>query len=191
MRVPVEGKLFPKEISMRLNAGFALSLSIACASLAGPAAAQLVGTYNGLTADGHNIGFHVVSKGGQLKISDISIGFTAQCAQTGTEYSNNYGIYSLQHAGIKDGKAMVKFVDPQFTTTNRIEFNGNDAQGTTDFRIALLVAAKKATQAQFCISERQAFTATFQGARGAVTGPRDGAPVVLPGQGFVRRLATR
>jgi len=162
---------------------FGLFLSALCAvGIAFPAAAQEAGTYSGLTADGNPISFSLGSdpNTGKLELTSLNVTFKAQCPATGTSITKGYYIGLATGTDVRKGKvSYVYSADPQVYISTAIDFpNKTTATGSTGSRIALLIPGTPPSKAQLCVSQRQAFQATFQTAGAAPESIFDSTPTV-------------
>jgi hypothetical protein len=162
---------------------FGVFLSAICAvGIAFPAAAQQAGTYSGVTADGNPISFSLGSdpNTGKLELTSLNVTFKAECAATGTSITKGYYIGLATGTDVRKGKVSYVYrADPQIYIGTTIDFpNKTTATGSTGSRIALLVPGNPPSKAQLCVSQRQAFQATFQTAGAAPESIFDSTPTV-------------
>lgn len=147
----------------KLATGIAGTVLLLSASV--PAQAQQIGSYSGRTADGNRIRFDIVSNAqGQLAIADLSLSFSAACGQTGTSIAQSWQF--IFSKGLAITREHVKHVEnnPQLYLMNNITFDGRKVTGTTEARLPVLLGGKSPNAVQLCVSDKQAFEATFQSA---------------------------
>ena len=126
--------------------------------------AQQVGTYNGTTADGNSVSFTVGvdPSNGDFEITGATIFFTATCQVTGDMVNTGWGFGMGQD--IVGGTAPFQSGDEYFDIYSpaNIVFHGTQTvTGHLVSRTAVFRSGTPPTQAEFCISPSQAFTATF------------------------------
>lgn len=143
-----------------------LALLAVCAMrVATPAGAQQVGTYSGMTADGHSFSFAVGKdpNNGDFELTTLTIQYTAQCPASGTQFSQGESFGFANGQDIVGGKITFLFSNVGFYTLNQFVFGGkNGATGNTQVRLPLIVAGDPPKKAELCVSAKQAFSATRQ-----------------------------
>jgi hypothetical protein len=142
---------------------------VAGIGLAGqPAFAQQVGSYSGQTADGSPISFDVgVNAQGQPALMDMSVRFTAACAQSGSSVTQSWKFFFYSGLPIADGKVKHLENNPQLYLLNNVRFGQHSASGTTEARLPVLLSGKSSSTVQLCGSSAQAFKAKFHEADGS------------------------
>jgi hypothetical protein len=146
--------------------------------------AQTAGTYTGTTADGSPIAFTVATDGnGNLAVTAATQTFNAKCNGTapstlpttwgfffGSEIKNQRAKFTY---GVGGGSSIYDAITFDFATS--------PVSGTTSSRIAILATGKDAPgRAEYCVSARQAYTATLSSSTPAAPALQPGAAVVLP-----------
>ena len=143
-----------------VQAAIAAAGLLATVSLAG---AQAIGTYGGLTADGHAITITVGQDpdNSNLAITQFTLQFDAHCPISGLEYrqGENFGLLK----DIIDQKATFTFDTTGLYSQNSFLFHGrNRVSGKTQVRVPAIVDGDPPKRAELCVSPTQAFTATRQ-----------------------------
>jgi len=138
---------------------------IAGLAAAGPAMAQVAGTYTGTAKDGSPVSFTVTTdtSTGSLAITSVSIDYTAPCKnETYTLYS---GIGYGPTADITNGAVSSTIDYPNIYVTFSLKFakNGQTATGLEEvIAPALYSTTALPARAIFCESARQAMSVSLQ-----------------------------
>jgi len=132
-------------------------------TISSPAGAQAIGTYSGLTVDGHTISITVSQdpNNANLAITQLSLQFDAHCPISGTEYrqGENFGLLD----DIIDHKVTFTFDTTGLYSQNSFLFHGRKGvTGRTQVRVPAIVDGNPPKRAELCVSPRQGFSATRQ-----------------------------
>lgn len=141
------------------------SAAIVAAVIATPAAAQVVGTYQGTSTDGQGLTFVVGTdtNTGELAVTSATIFFSAPCK--GSTYVLDTGWGFGLTDDIKKGKVSISATDNYFTFAVTLDFasDGQSATGTvTSISPTLEPVGKRPTKALICTSPKQDLTVTLQ-----------------------------
>jgi hypothetical protein len=147
-------------------------------ALAGTAGAQTLGFYQGTAADGSNAQFTVSTDPvtNLPAITAASFGFNAPCKGESYTLANGWG-YGL-NADITNHKVSSTTSDPYFYIVFNAKFSADGSTATGDIAVtspSLYPASGKPTKSVLCVSPKQSFTVTYQGA----TPPSAKAPAHL------------
>jgi opacity protein-like surface antigen len=146
---------------------YLLATAALAAGLASPAAAQVLGTYTGTSADGNGVSVTVGTdpNNNDLAITGASVGFSAPCkGSTGFVLDTGWGFNP--NADIVNGKVTVNYDFSYLSSTITLTFNNNTNTASgfiTDISPTLYVVGPKPKKALFCESAKQAVTLTFSG----------------------------
>ena len=133
-----------------------------------PALAEQAGSYSGHTADGSPISFDVgVNAQGQPALMDMSVRFTAACAQNGSSVTQSWKFFFYSGLPIVNGKVKHLENNPQLYLLNNVKFGKHSAAGSTEARLPILLSGKSSSSVQLCASSPQAFKAKFHEADSA------------------------
>jgi len=132
-------------------------------AISSPAGAQAIGTYSGMTADGHAVTIVVGQdpNNSNLAITQFEIQFDAHCPISGLEFrqGENFGLLN----DIIDRKATFTFDTVGLYSANTFLFHGKTGlTGTTQVRVPAIVDGNPPKRAELCVSPRQGFSATRQ-----------------------------
>jgi len=131
------------------------------------AEAQKAGTYFGTSADGQFLNFTVGTDPitSNLAVLEAGINFDATCSGGNPNMQQSWGLGFTQD--IASRKAAVLFAGQDIYVTANLIFaaNGNTVSGTITTRsVAFAPSTTAPTKAEYCISPKQAFSATLSGA---------------------------
>jgi hypothetical protein len=159
----------------------ACSLATLAIALAGPAAAQVVGTYTGTQANGQGISITVGTdtNTNSLAITNVGLGFTGTCRPGGSTFNTGWGLGGTQDFTGNTVDYLYSF--GYFYTTGKFTFH-NSSNTVTGYITSVTptfapVNSGAPTKSVFCVAGRQTFTATL-GTSAKVTPPST-APVLL------------
>jgi hypothetical protein len=147
-----------------------LAFSALCAmALSTPGSAQQAGTYAGTSADGQGVSFVVGNDSNNvLAVTSASINFQAPC-KGGSAPTLFTGWGFGTDAVITAKKATMTAPDPFFYIVANFKFTGSTVTGFITSRAPYLDPANTPPiRADYCVSPRQAFSATLSG-----TGPSE------------------
>ena len=136
------------------------------ATLAGPAAAQVAGTYSGTSADGNGISFTVATdpNTGALAVTGASVGFSAPCkGNVGVTLNTGWG-YGLL-ADISNGQVSNVSQSTYFDIAFNLTFSSDGQSATGQIETVspdLYYVGDKAKKALLCTSKKQAMTLSLQ-----------------------------
>lgn len=139
--------------------GFALACC--CLLPISQAGAQAIGTYSGMTADGHSVTITVAKdpNNSDLAITQFELQFDAHCPTSGTEFIQGENFGTLKD--IVDGKAAFTFDTVGLYSQNTFIFHGKTGlTGKTQVRIPAIVEGSPPRRAELCVSPVQGFRAT-------------------------------
>ena len=148
--------------------------------LAGPAAAQVAGTYSGTSADGNGVSFAVSTdtNTGVLAITGAGVGFTAPCKRstyvlnTGWGWGPTNDIVKHKVTSVNNGTYFDITFNLVFAT------DGQSATGyITTISPALDNGTRAARNALYCVSPKQTISVTLQ--------PPGAKPLNIPAGGVV------
>jgi hypothetical protein len=153
-----------------------LAFSVLCAmTLSTPGSAQQAGTYTGTSSDGQSVSFTVGLDGNSvLAVTGAGISYEAPCkGGSAPTLSTAWGFGT--DAVITAHRATMTAADPFFYIVADMKFSGSTVTGSITTRSPYLDPANTPpVRADYCISPKQAFSATLGG-----TGPD--APALPPG----------
>jgi hypothetical protein len=153
-----------------------LAFSVLCAmALSTPGSAQQAGTYTGTSSDGQSVSFTVGLDGNSvLAVTGAGISYEAPCkGGSAPTLSTAWGFGT--DAVITAHRATMTAADPFFYIVADMKFSGSTVTGSITTRSPYLDPANTPpVRADYCISPKQAFSATLGG-----TGPD--APALPPG----------
>jgi hypothetical protein len=149
-------------------------------AIAGPAAAQVAGTYAGTSADGSPVSFTVsLDNNNELAVTGDSVDFSTNCKGGG----NNDGGWGWgTDSVIAKGKAAGNLEFPYATIIWTLKFStdGQSATGTVSTVVPTLApVGAKPKKAQICKSAKQAMTLTLQSGDAHAAPAYNGAVVYL------------
>jgi hypothetical protein len=161
----------------------ALSTAALALSLAGPAAAQVAGTYTGTSADGSGLTFVVATdpNTGALAVTSAIVFYSAPCKGSTTVLDTGWG-YGLT-ADVTSRAVTNDTSGSYFDINFSLKFapDGQSATGTiASISPDLDPSTTPPTKALFCESKKQKLTLTLQPASGAHITP----PGVAPGVAY-------
>jgi hypothetical protein len=147
---------------------FMQACAAACVTmaLAGPAAAQIAGTYNGTSADGSGVQFTVGtdSNTGGPAITGALIFFSAPCRNSTTTLQTGWG-YGM-NADITNRRVTNETSGSYFDITYSLIFS-TDGQSATGKILSISPDLDPSTappkKALFCVSPRQTLSLTYTG----------------------------
>ena len=150
---------------MKHSLTLACTLFFAIASGMG-AEAQKAGTYFGTSADGQFLNFTVGTDPitNNLAVLEAGINFDATCSGGNPNMQQSWGLGFTQD--IASRKAAIVFGGQDIYVAANLVFtaNGNTVAGTITTRsVAFAPSTAAPTKAEYCISPKQAFTATLSG----------------------------
>jgi hypothetical protein len=157
-----------------------LACTLLCA-IGTVADAQKAGTYTGTSADGQYLDFTVGTdtNTNTLAVLGMGVNFDAACSGGNPDLQQSWGLGFTQD--IASRKAAILFGAQDIYVTANLAFsaNGDTVTGTITSRTVSFAPSTAApTKAEFCISAKQAFTATLSGAASA-------KPLLAPGQSLL------
>ena len=138
----------------------------ATAIIAGPATAQVAGTYSGTSADGNSVSFTVGTDPdtGDLALTSGSISFSDLC-HDGSTFSGGFGFGFGPLADIVNRKVTSDGGGPYLTTDLNLTFSidGQSAKGfITTVSPTLTPVGPHPRRALFCKAARQSMAVTLQ-----------------------------
>jgi hypothetical protein len=159
-----------------------LVCALFCTIVSGTSAeAQKAGTYYGTSADGQFLDFTVGTdtNTNSLAVLGAGINFDAVCSGGNPNMQSSWGLGFTQD--IVARKATVLFSGQDIYVTANLVFssNGNTVTGNITTRsVAFAPSTGAPTKAEYCISPRQAFTATLSTT--TVAAPAPGVSIHYP-----------
>jgi hypothetical protein len=147
------------------------------------AQAQKIGTYYGTSADGQFLDFTVGTdtNTGSLALLGAGINFAAACTGGNPDLMASWGFGFTQD--IAAHKVSMLFGNTDVYVTANLVFagNGNTVSGNITSRAAAFAPSTGApVKAEYCISAKQAFTATLSTSAPKVAVPAAGTSVHYP-----------
>ena len=141
------------------------SAAMVAAALATPAAAQVVGTYSGTSADGQSLTFVVGTDttSGEPAVTAATGYFSAPCRGSSYVLETGWGFGTLND--IKKGKTKISVSGNYFTIAVSLDFasDGQSATGTiTSISPTLEPVGTRPTKALICTSPKQDLTVALQ-----------------------------